>query len=703
MKSYKLIIISLLLVLCFSTAVTANSQVNDANMEPTVFESTKITTVGGVNTSYNQHNDIIGASLDYENEAQPSAIMDVQGNSFTDIQNAINSASSGDTINLGGKNYTGNSAINIPNSLTSLIISGGDVGVMSKLDAQNTSQIINIGNINTHINVEVVFKNIKFINSIGALFANCNKITIINCSFENGSSILSSASLGNGGAIAMYRGLLNISSCNFTDNYASSLGGAIYAQGDLKVDNSNFINNSAENYGSAIYNFGKMNLTYSTFDETNSKGFASIYLDKDGNKTVWLEKNVVVSNLIPIYNNNSMIISPTVLTVFDNKTYFRQINESMLLWGHLYDDNYNTIGSNIPIILNIVGMKDYDIPASFDVYRPWDFDTPKVNLNKTGKFSVIGRYAGANNTELFKGRILVYLFNANLDISKIVDKTVVNYNDTVVWTIKVTNKGPDDAVNVTVKDLIPEGLVVISANVDKGNYSIYGDVLTWSIRSLDKREVVFMNLTTKAVKAGNITNMVNVSSVGIDYRIYNNHANNTTYVKSADLEINIVPDKEEITIEDMVVWIITVTNKGPDVAENVVAFDKLPEGLELISYDSSKGIVNDNDVLTWTIGNLTSGESVTLVLTTKTLVPGVITHNVNVTSNTYDPILSNNFASANITVKDSVGPVPPTPDHDNKTKIEVSKQSSLLPTGNPIAIVVLALLCLLGARLKRKD
>ncbi|MCF0226991.1 MAG: DUF11 domain-containing protein, partial [Methanobrevibacter sp.] len=183
----------------------------------------------------------------------------------------------------------------------------------------------------------------------------------------------------------------------------------------------------------------------------------------------------------------------------------------------------------------------------------------------------------------------------------------------------------------------------------------------------------------------------------------NNNATNSTNVKSADLEITIVPDKEEVAKGDTVVWIITVTNNGPDVADNVVAFDKLPEGLELISYDPSKGVVNGSDVLTWIIGNLAPGESATLVLTTKTLVTGVITHNVNVTSDTYDPNLSNNADSFNITVKDSVGPVPPIPEDDNKTNNVVASKSSLPATGNPIAIVVLALLCLLGARLRRKD
>ena len=137
-------------------------------------------------------------------------------------------------------------------------------------------------------------------------------------------------------------------------------------------------------------------------------------------------------------------------------------------------------------------------------------------------------------------------------------------------------------------------------------------------------------------------------------------------------------------------------------ADNGVAFDKLPEGLELISYDPSKGVVNGSDVLTWIIGNLAPGESATLVLTTKTLVTGVITHNVNVTSDTYDPNLSNNADSFNITVKDSVVSVPPIPEDDNKTNNVVASKSSLPATGNPIAIVVLALLCLLGARLRRK-
>ena len=53
-----------------------------------------------------------------------------------------------------------------------------------------------------------------------------------------------------------------------------------------------------------------------------------------------------------------------------------------------------------------------------------------------------------------------------MSIVKTVD-CEITHNDTVVtWTIVVTNNGPDDALNVTVCDAIPDGLVYIPENSD---------------------------------------------------------------------------------------------------------------------------------------------------------------------------------------------------------------------------------------------
>ena len=55
--------------------------------------------------------------------------------------------------------------------------------------------------------------------------------------------------------------------------------------------------------------------------------------------------------------------------------------------------------------------------------------------------------------------------------------------------------------------------------------------------------------------------------------------------KSADLIISKIVNVEQVTQDQSFSYTITVTNKGPDLAENVVVTDTLPEALSLLESD----------------------------------------------------------------------------------------------------------------------
>lgn len=51
---------------------------------------------------------------------------------------------------------------------------------------------------------------------------------------------------------------------------------------------------------------------------------------------------------------------------------------------------------------------------------------------------------------------------ANLEITKVASNNTADFNDTISWTITVFNHGPDTALDVVLKDILPEGLVYVS-------------------------------------------------------------------------------------------------------------------------------------------------------------------------------------------------------------------------------------------------
>lgn len=61
--------------------------------------------------------------------------------------------------------------------------------------------------------------------------------------------------------------------------------------------------------------------------------------------------------------------------------------------------------------------------------------------------------------------------SADLELTKVADKTSVRIGDTITFTLVLTNKGPATAPAVKVRDLLPAGLAFVSATTAKGSYT----------------------------------------------------------------------------------------------------------------------------------------------------------------------------------------------------------------------------------------
>lgn len=120
---------------------------------------------------------------------------------------------------------------------------------------------------------------------------------------------------------------------------------------------------------------------------------------------------------------------------------------------------------------------------------------------------------------------------------------------------------------------------------------------------------------------------------------------------TAELAVTKTANISSPTVGKAVSFTITVTNNGPASAANVVATDLLPTGYTFIgatlspstsTYDSANG--------TWTIGNLASGASVTMVLVGVVNASGVYNNTATVTANNPDSNTANNSATVTVTV-----------------------------------------------------
>ena len=237
---------------------------------------------------------------------------------------------------------------------------------------------------------------------------------------------------------------------------------------------------------------------------------------------------------------------------------------------------------------------------------------------------------------------------SDLAIVKTVNASNVNFNDFVKWTLTVSNNGPDNATNVKVVDLLPEGFTYVNSTLTRGNYS--DDI--FSIDSIAVGETVTIEIVTLVEATGKFINYANVSSDEYDPDLTNNEDEEEILVNpSADLSVTKSVSDSNPNYGDTITWTIEVVNNGPDAAHNVTAMDLLPDALiwldddSLMDYDHLTGILF--------IYQLDVGESYILNIECRVNGTGLIQNNVSVSANEYDYNLTNNFANETIDVEKS--------------------------------------------------
>ena len=251
-------------------------------------------------------------------------------------------------------------------------------------------------------------------------------------------------------------------------------------------------------------------------------------------------------------------------------------------------------------------------------------------------------YDLSNNND--SERIFVNLA-CDLEISNTANGTEVNFGDLVRWTLTITNNGPDNATDVKIEDILPEGFIYLSSTLDlTGNGFL--------IESLDAGDSISIDIITRANVTGDCLSSANVTSREYDYNLSNNQDDEMVFVYPAsDLVVEKSVDDSEPGYGSHVIWTITVSNNGPDDANDVVVEDLLPDSLIWFD-DDSLGSYNPITGK-WNVGRLDNGESCTLNIECIVNATGLIQNNVSVKSSNHDYNLTNNEDNETVDVEKS--------------------------------------------------
>lgn len=223
-------------------------------------------------------------------------------------------------------------------------------------------------------------------------------------------------------------------------------------------------------------------------------------------------------------------------------------------------------------------------------------------------------------------------------------KTVVGNNLTpgvgeqISFEIILTNDGPDNATNIIVVDQLLSGFNFVSYTATAGTYSSATGF--WQVGTLANGASETLTIDVTVNPSGNYTNTSQViASDGYD--LDSTPANGVsseddqgdvslTPVEVIDLSLTKTISKSPPLVSDNVMFVLTISNAGPNTATSVEVTDLLPSGFTYIS-DNGGGSYNAISGL-WNVGTLANGASESLSIMASVNPTGIYTNIAEVTN-----------------------------------------------------------------------
>lgn len=200
----------------------------------------------------------------------------------------------------------------------------------------------------------------------------------------------------------------------------------------------------------------------------------------------------------------------------------------------------------------------------------------------------------------------------DLAITKTVNNPTPNVGDTIVYTLRVTNNGPNNATGVAVTDLLPPEVTYLSHL--GGTYTPGTGV--WSIGNLNNGASTTLTISASINNGNNglaITNTASITAITQgDPNLTNNSASVVINVGSTNLAVTKTVSNATPAVSAPFTYTVTVTNTGVNTATSVELEDVLPAEVTQSGYTASQGTFSGG---LWLVGTLNTGASASLQIT----------------------------------------------------------------------------------------
>jgi uncharacterized repeat protein (TIGR01451 family) len=245
---------------------------------------------------------------------------------------------------------------------------------------------------------------------------------------------------------------------------------------------------------------------------------------------------------------------------------------------------------------------------------------------------------------------------ADLEVSKAVSPGEVILGEEVVFTLTMTNNGPDDAINAVLTDVLPAEYSILEVTADIGTTSVLGQTVSLNVPVHPVGVTATLTVRAVTVASGLVVNTASVTSDTPDDVVENNSASASVLILPLESDMRLektveTTDGGPFVQDGAVIYTISVTNDGPATAQDVLVVDDLPPSLEIIDIDADIGTPSVNgQIVTLSIPEHPAGVTATLLVTAIVRDTGVIVNEASVETDSVDPDLDNNVASASFEV-----------------------------------------------------
>ena len=205
----------------------------------------------------------------------------------------------------------------------------------------------------------------------------------------------------------------------------------------------------------------------------------------------------------------------------------------------------------------------------------------------------------------------------NLTIVKTASSMAPLVAQNVTFSLTASNLGPDLSFSTVATDLLPAGYTFVSATATQGTYN--SGTGAWAIGSLDvyplAAATAYLDIVATVNPAGPYANTATITSSVAE----TTPADNTTTITPVPVpqtNLSVLKTINNLTpyVGEIVTFTITASNAGPSPATAVVVNDLLTVAYTFVSATPSVGTYNSGTGA-WTIGNLASSGTATLIIT----------------------------------------------------------------------------------------